>query len=163
MIEAAVFDLDGTLVNLPIDYEALYEEFKKLIRTQNIEPLTRTVAALNARLKKKVFDKWAATEFAVLPEMTIVKEGMNLYQYYADKPRALVTMQGKRTVEKILKTLNLSFGVVITREDSLDRIIQIRMVVEKLRSRPESVIVIGDRETDKTAAESVGCKFKMVK
>ena len=29
MIEAVIFDLDGTLVDIPINYERLFEEFKK--------------------------------------------------------------------------------------------------------------------------------------
>lgn len=163
MIKAAIFDLDGTLVNLPINYEALYEEFKKIIGIPNIEPVTETVAALNTTRKEKVFDAWTDAELAILPKMTDIKEGMKLYQQYIGNRRALVTMQGRKTAEKILNTLNLSFQVIITREDSLDRTAQIRTAIEKLRLKPENVIVIGDRENDKTAARKVGCKFKMVK
>ena len=163
VIKAAIFDLDGTLVNLPINYEALYEEFEKIIGTKNIEPVTKTVAGLNETLRRRVFDVWTAAELAILPKLIIVKGGMRLYQQYHDMPRALVTMQGKKTVEKILNTLNLSFQVIITREDSLDRTTQIKLAIEELRLKPESVIVIGDRETDKPAAETVGCKFEMVK
>lgn len=162
-IEAAIFDLDGTLVNLPINYEALYIEFKKIMGTRNIEPITYTVAALNETLRRKVFKTWTTAESNVLPKMTIMKEGRKLYQQYEKIPRALMTMQGKKTVEKILNIVHLSFQVMITREDSLDRTKQVRLAVEKLRLKPENVIVIGDRETDKTAAEKVGCEFKMVK
>jgi len=162
-IKATIFDLDGTLVNLPIRYEALYEEFKKITGIQTIEPITKTVAALNRALRGKVFDTWTAAELDVLPEMTIVKEGIKLYEQYQNLPRALVTMQGTKTVEKILNISHLSFQVIITREDSLDRPTQIRLAVKKLGLKPEDVIVIGDRETDQTAAEKVGCKFMMVK
>jgi HAD superfamily hydrolase (TIGR01549 family) len=95
--------------------------------------------------------------------MTVVKEGTELYEQYSEIPKALVTMQGKTTVEKILSTLNLSFRVIITREDGLDRTAQITLALKKLRLKPENVIVIGDRETDKIAAEKIGCKFRMVK
>lgn len=163
MIEAAIFDLDGTLVNLPIDYEELYARFKKTTGKTSVEPLTKTIAELNPTLKKRVFKAWTEMEFAALPRMTIAEEGITLYQQYRNTPRALVTMQGKKTVQRILEALSLSFNVIITREDSLDRISQIKMAMKKLRLKPENVIVIGDRETDRTAAEKVGCKFKMVK
>lgn len=162
-IKAVIFDLDGTLVNLPMDYRALYAEFQKIMGINNIEPVTKTVAALNDATKGKVFETWTKAEFTVLPKMTIVKEGMKLFEQYSGIPKALVTMQGKRTMEKILSTLNLSFQVAITREDNLDRIAQIMLALEKLKLKPENVIMIGDRETDKTAAKKVGCKFKMVK
>ena len=162
-IKAAIFDLDGTLVKLPIDYRALYEEFCKITGIKNIEPVTETVAALNEALREKVFETWTKAELAILQKMTAVKEGVELYEQYSEISKALVTMQGKRAVEKILSTLNLSFLVIITREDSLDRAAQITLALEKLRLKPENVIVIGDRETDKIAAERVGCKFRMVK
>jgi HAD superfamily hydrolase (TIGR01549 family) len=163
VIEGVIFDLDGTLVKLPIDYRTLYEEFKKIIGVNNIEPVTKTIAKLDATLKGRIFDTWTTAELAILPKMTTVKEGMMLYQKYRGTPRVLVTMQGKITVERILNSLSLSFQAVITREDSLDRATQIRMAIRKLRLRPENVIVIGDRETDQTAAEKLGCQFKMVK
>jgi len=163
VIEAVVFDLDGTLVNLPINYEKLYAKFRRITGKANVEPVTRTIAALNPSLRKRVFDVWDKTELAVLSRMTIVNEGTTLYKHYQNVPKALVTMQGKKPVEKILATLNLSFDLIITREDSLDRTAQVKMAIEKLRLQPENVIVIGDRETDKTAAETVGCIFKMVK
>jgi HAD superfamily hydrolase (TIGR01549 family) len=162
-IKAIIFDLDGTLVSLPIDYPALYAAFRKIMRVKNIKPLTKTVAALNEDLRRRVFETWTRAEFAILPKMTVVKEGINLYQQYSRIPRALVSMQGKETVERILCTLNLSFKAVMTREDSLDRTTQIILTLEKLSLEPKNVIVIGDRETDKTAAEKIGCKFMMVK
>lgn len=162
-IKAAIFDLDGTLVNLPIDYHALYAEFRKITGIRNIEPVTKTVAALNETLRGKVFETWARTEFAILPKMTIMKEGAELYEQYSEIPKALVTLQGKNTVEKILSTLNLSFQVIITREDSLNRAAQIMLALGKLGLKPENVIVIGDRETDKNAAEKTGCNFRMVR
>lgn len=162
-IQAAIFDLDGTLVNLPINYQALYTEFRKIMGVKNVEPVTKTVAALTAALRGKVFEKWTAAESAILSKVTIVRDGMDLYKQYSEIPKALVTMQGTKTVERILVTLNLSFQVIITREDSLDRTAQIASALEKLRLEPENVIVIGDRETDKTAAKEVGCKFRMVK
>jgi HAD superfamily hydrolase (TIGR01549 family) len=162
-MEAVIFDLDGTLVNLSIDYEALYERFRKITGIHNIEPITETVAGLNASLKQKIFDIWTETELATLSKMTVVDEGMRLYQQNRNMPKALVTMQSKKTVEKILSALNLSFQAAITREDSLDRTTQIRMATQKLGLKPENVIVYGDRETDRAAAEKVGCKFKMVK
>jgi HAD superfamily hydrolase (TIGR01549 family) len=162
-IKAAIFDLDGTLVSLPIDYQALYAEFRKIIGIKNIEPVTKTVAALNEQLREKVFEKWTMAESAILPKISIVNAGIELYKQYSEIPKALVTMQGMRTVEKILSMLNLSFQVVITREDNLDRTAQITLALGKLRLKPESAIVIGDRETDKTAAKKIGCKFRMVK
>ena len=161
-IEAAIFDLDGTLVSLPIDYTALYAELQKITGIENIEPVTETLATLNDTLKGNAFEMWTKAEFAVLPRMKIVKEGVELYNQYSEVSKVLVTMQGKKTAKRILKTLGLRFQAIISREDSLDRSVQIALALKKLKLKPENAIVIGDRETDKTAAEKLGCKFKMV-
>jgi HAD superfamily hydrolase (TIGR01549 family) len=162
-IRGVIFDLDGTLVSLPIEYSELYAKFRQIMGVQAVEPLTKTVAALNDALRKKVFETWTRAEFEILPRVTIIKEGMKLYEQYSEAPKALVTMQGKDTTRRILHTLTLTFWTVITREDSLDRTAQIALALEKLRLKPENVLVIGDRETDKTAAEKNGCKFRRVK
>lgn len=162
-IKVAIFDLDGTLVNLPIDYPSLYEEFRKITAFKNIEPITKTVTALNEALRGEVFEAWTRAEYAVLPKMTVIKNGMALYEHYSEIPKALVTMQGRKTAERILNVLNLSFSTVITREDSLDRTAQIRCALRKLKLKPEDAILIGDRETDKDAAREIGCKFRMVR
>ncbi len=162
-VKAAIFDLDGTLVNLPIDYRALYAEFRKIMGTTKIQPITKTIAALNIALRGSVFEAWAAAENAILPRMTIVKEGMALYEHYRDIPKALVTMQAAKTVEKVLNITHLSFEAVITREDSLDRATQISLAIRKLGLKPEGVIVIADRESDRKAAKKVGCAFRAVK
>jgi HAD superfamily hydrolase (TIGR01549 family) len=158
-----IFDLDGTLVSLPIDYSDLYAKFRQIIGGKSVEPLTKTVADLNDALRKKVFKTWTRAEFEILPRMTVVKEGIKLYEQYSEVPKALITMQGKDTTKRILHTLTLTFWTVITREDSLDRTAQIALALEKLRLKPENVLVIGDRETDKMAAEKNGCKFRRVK
>lgn len=162
-VKAAIFDLDGTLVDLPIDYRALYAEFRKIMGTTNIQPITKTVAALNTALRGRVFEAWTAAENAILPKMTIVKEGMALYEQHGNVPKALVTMQAAKTVERVLAVTHLFFQVVVTREDSLDRATQIRVAVKRLGMRPEDVIVIADRESDRIAAKKVGCAFKSVK
>jgi len=161
-IKTAIFDLDGTLVRLPIDYRALYAKFRRIMGIKNVKPITETVAALDEPLRERVFEAWTKAEFTALSNMTIVKEGVKLYRHYSEVPKALVTMQGQKTAERILSVLDMSFHPVITREDSLDRATQITLALEKLGSKPKNAIMIGDRETDKTAAERIGCKFRMV-
>jgi HAD superfamily hydrolase (TIGR01549 family) len=162
VIKAVVFDLDGTLVYLPINYQKLFQEFKKVIKTENVRPITRIIARLDRGAREKVFAMWDEAELEVLPQMTVRDEGMKLYRKFSAKSKALVTMQGRKVVEKILKAVNLSFNVTITREWSLDRIEQLGEAVNRLHVTPEEVLFIGDTENDKISAEKVGCNFLKV-
>jgi beta-phosphoglucomutase-like phosphatase (HAD superfamily) len=56
LIESVIFDLDGTLINLPINYEKLFEEFSKTMKTANVRPLTKIIPKLDEKTKKKLFE-----------------------------------------------------------------------------------------------------------
>jgi HAD superfamily hydrolase (TIGR01549 family) len=163
MVSAAVFDLDGTLVCLPIDWETLFDEFKKIINADAVRPLVDTVSRLEGQTRLEVFAAWDRAELAVAKSITANREGMALYLAYADKPRALVTLQGKKIVEVILREFGLSFDVVITREDSLNRTEQLHAAAEKLKVPVEEIFFVGNADTDAAAAQNVGCRFQRVK
>jgi HAD superfamily hydrolase (TIGR01549 family) len=163
VIKAVIFDLDGTLVHLPVDYEKLFKEFKRIMKTNNIKPITQTIANLDEKTRKEVFRKWNAAELRALPKMIIKKEGIELYQKFSPKPKALVTMQGRTVVERILETIKLSFVVTITRELSLDRTQQLEEATKKLGVQLHEILFIGDTENDENSARKLGCQFIKVK
>lgn len=163
MIGAVIFDLDGTLIHLPVDYERFFRELRKVMKTPNVRPLTKVIARSNAETRKKALEVWKKAEFAALPKMRVNNEGMNLYRRFSEKTKVLVTLQSRALALSALERLELSFRVVITREDSLDRVMQLELAVHELGLRSEDVLFIGDTENDSISAEKVGCKFIKVR
>ena len=159
MIEAIIFDLDGTLIHLPIDYEKLFQEFKKIMQTDNIQPVTEVISKLDKNTRQQIFKVWNKAENAAATKITINKQGIEIYKSYSQKPKALVTMQGKTVVKNILAQLGLSFNFAVTREDSLNRTEQLENAAEKLKTRFDSILFVGNTENDLRAAEKVGCQF----
>ena len=163
MIEAVIFDLDGTLINLPVNYDKLFEEIENITKTDYVGPLTVAVSKLDGKTKKRVFKVWGQAELDALAEMTANNEGMAIYKKFSEKPKALVTMQGKTLVKAVLKRLKLSFNVVVTREDSLDRIEQLKHAAQRLRTRVDKILFVGNTQGDSSAARNVGCQFRKVR
>jgi len=163
LIEAVIFDLDGTLIQLPIDYERLFQEFKKIIKINNFHLLVETVSKLDARTRKDVFKVWDEAELAALTKMTINDEGIKIYKMFQQKPKALITLQGKALVKAALERLELSFNIIFTREDSLNRVEQLKNAAQKLETQIQNVLFVGNTENDFLAAKKVNCQFLRVK
>jgi HAD superfamily hydrolase (TIGR01549 family) len=163
LIEAVIFDLDGTLIQLSIDYEKLFQEFRKIMKVSNLHPLVETVSKLDDKARKEVFKVWDKAELAALAKMTVNDEGIKIYKMFQQKPKALVTVQGKALVKAALERLELSFNVIFTREDSLNRVEQLKNAAQKLETQIQNVLFVGNTENDFLAAKKVGCKFLRVR
>jgi len=164
LIEAVIFDLDGTLITLPLDYEEeLLPQFSKVTGIENMHPLTEKVSKLDPKKKEKIFKIWNEAEIKALERMTVNNKGKTLYDNNLDNPKALVTLQGKTVVQRILNDLNLHFDFIVTREDSLHRTEQLQIALQKLRKPAQDVLFIGNTTGDSAAAKAVGCQFLRVK
>jgi HAD superfamily hydrolase (TIGR01549 family) len=163
LIEAVIFDLDGTLITLPIDYDQLFREFSKILKTKDIQPITKTISNLDTETKKRIFQVWDEKENSAWKKGTTRKEGMAIYSRFTHKPKALVTMQGKSLVQEIMKSSSLSFDSVVTREDSLERTEQLKIAARKLGvPLGKQILFVGNTEGDATAAKNVACQFMRV-
>jgi HAD superfamily hydrolase (TIGR01549 family) len=162
VIEAVIFDLDGTLVRLPIDYETLFNEFKRIMQVPEVRPIVDIISKLDGKTRQTIFEAWDRAEIAVEVNATINEEGMNAYRRFRDKRKVLVTLQGKAVVEEILKRHGLRFDFILTREDSLFRTKQLTKAINQLEADPRNVLFVGNTESDGAAAESVGCQFHRV-
>jgi HAD superfamily hydrolase (TIGR01549 family) len=162
MIKAVVFDLDGTLANVPIDYEKLFEEFRKIMNTDKVRPLANTVSKVNKITRKRVFKAWDAAEFTASKRITFNEEGIEVYRKFRDEPKALVTMQGKKLVEIALKKAGFAFKCIITREDTLNRGEQLKKAAECLDVQYKDMLFVGNTNNDSKAAEKLSCQFHKI-
>ncbi len=159
---AAIFDLDGTLVCLPIDYEKLFDEFKRIMHVNVVRPVVETLSRVDSNTRREVFVAWDRAELTVARGSTVCSEGGVLYHQFEHKPKALVTLQGRETVNVILECYGFKFDVIVTREDSLFRDEQLKLALEKLKLAAGEVLFVGNADTDEVAAQKVGCQFRKV-
>ena len=170
MTKCLIFDLDGTLIRLPIRYEILQKNLKSFFQTEdNFSPLIPSIID-QAKNNQNVIDeafKIVCDEELIATETLEEIEGLHdVIKYVTSKNYtiSLVTMQCKRSLDIIIKKLNLEekFSSILTRDDYHDRFLQIQKTCESLNLISSDVTMIGDRIHDINSANQANCKSILV-
>lgn len=167
--ENFIFDLDGTLVSLPVDWAAVRDEFSSLAGEQIggrplFQEVQRIVTARPA-LKQGIMAAIESHELRALDSVKVMPGAVELvYSLFEVSKLALVTLQGKRACDEILRRHKLTdlFEAVVTREDSLDRTVQLEAALNRLGVRPRDAFFVGDRVNDVVCARKVGVTVALV-
>ncbi len=164
-VKLAVFDLDGTLAHLPIDWDELRARVREFMGTDHpLKPLGPSIpiaAGGDKELEERAFkiveeaELEAAREANPDPELRTALEQLKS----AGAKLALVTLQARRPALTALEGLGVKdlFDEIITREDSLSREEQLRMALQKLGVEPREAAMVGDLPWDAEAGRRLGC------
>ena len=165
-VKLLIFDFDGTLTHLHIDWEKLKKELRKLLGSKSsLTPLFPSIEALtkdNSELREKA---WRLIEKYELEAVKEIKADFELIELFKKlKARgfqvALLTLQGRQPLEKALRKLGLqeAFDNIITREETTSREKQIKKMLELFNVKPGQAMLIADWLHDILTASKLGCK-----
>ena len=165
MIKGIVFDLDGTLIQLPIDYQKIQKNLKEFFNvSDDLKPLIPTIIKLSKNDQNKIktsFDLICKEEILVSKNFKIMDGTLETLNFFKSKnlTLCLVTMQCKDALEKVLQKLQILdlFDSVISRDESFDRQKQIELSLQNIALKPSEVLVVGDRIHDIESAKKIGC------
>ncbi len=165
-----VFDLDGTLISLPVAWDEVRSELRKVTETaMNFNPFFLDVQVIIARrpeLRDPILRTIDHYECLAIPGASLNEGAYDALSKLAARGRlSLVTMQGSKACAQILERLGISrfFVSKFTREDSMDRVTQLRMAIKSLGAGEGKVVFVGDRINDLRAAREVGVRFVMIR
>jgi len=161
MIKCVIFDMDGTVVDVPYDWKKIKEE----LNTQGA-PILSYIQSLKEPEKSK---KWTILEKfeEEATAQAVLKEGMREFLSFLESKKikkALVTNNSRRNVDILLKKFRLKFDFILSREAGLWKPsgAPFLYVLKKLRLEKEKCCVVGDSHFDVKAAADAGIQIVFI-
>ena len=145
--------------------EDLRAEFKTEYTFSPLFGSLQKFLAERPEARERVFALIDKREIAALADSSLIEEvEETLSKLSVGASLSLVTMQGRRASEGILRKFGLSrfLPIRFTREDSLERSRQLRMAMSRLNAKRDEVLFVGDRLNDVRSAAEVGVAVALI-
>lgn len=117
LLRGVIFDLDGTLVDSRLDFEAIRRDMGLPTGVPILEAVAQTESATERERLQAILHRHELTG----AEQATLFEGVpEFLQWLAtnDLPRAVLTRNSRASTEIVLARLGLQFDMVLTREDA---------------------------------------------
>lgn len=178
-MKAVLFDFDGTLVYLPIDYASARRRLKELFSRfgvkSNFHPLLESIEDSLSELGNKGLPKTSVKEirrkaYAIIndEERLSVKSARLVDQaretLAAIKEKrlkfAIVSRNGTECIKKCISKLDIPEPDLVVAREDIKKLKpdpqHLTVALKKLRLKPDEVIMVGDSRHDIAAGKGVG-------
>ncbi len=162
MLEAVLFDLDGTITRPNLDFDAMRAELGVRDRT----PLLEWMASQPEALRRRAWEVIDAHELRAAQAAELSSGARELLGAVMELGlrTGLVTRNSARSVDIVLDRLGLHFDAVVTREDcapkpSPDPVLE---CARRLGARPECTLMVGDYPFDVHSGHAAGAVTALV-
>jgi pyrophosphatase PpaX len=175
---AVIFDFDGVLAKIQVDWPALKNELRELItnETGECEELTPFDLQLNtilrpasARLIKKVNQTIESYELNGSSRHLIYPEILAMVRKLADSgvPLFICSSNTRKVIKNILQKTGTfaCFRQIVSREDIHQRKPDpegLLKIIAENDLNPKEVLFIGDRDVDRQAGSSAGIETRII-
>ncbi len=165
-LKLLVVDIDGTLIPNVIDWERLRRRVRELLGVdRELRPLATSLARLeiDSNLKDAAWNLIEREEIASVERIPLDEVSPSVEALKRSKVLGfgivLVTLRSHRSAQLVVTKLGLKDLVLsmVTRDDSCDRVEQLKLVVE--RYKPKCLVFIGDTIHDEVACRTLGIPF----
>ncbi|MEM1541595.1 MAG: HAD hydrolase-like protein [Ignisphaera sp.] len=157
-IGTIIFDIDGTIVLLPIDWDNILIKIKSLSLTSTKTFLGFVSKYYGSNEFIYIHKYLEDIENSAVDSMLILDNADKLLKRVCRYiPIGFVTMQSRSAAEKIVYKMGLCncdkfLGVLASREDASNRIEQLAKAIKSIDINPDEVLFIGDKVLDGIAA-----------
>jgi HAD superfamily hydrolase (TIGR01509 family) len=155
---AVIFDLDGTLADSLLDFDAIRAEIGLRPGLPILEQLAEATAAERARAEEIM----RRHERAAIAEATLTDGCADLLAHLTALgiPMGILTRNIREVVEAFARTFSFRFQAIYTREDGPHKPAPdgVLALCAALGVRPEETLTVGDYKFDVLAGRAAGCR-----
>ncbi len=160
-LDTFIFDLDGTLIELNLDFDAI----RRAVGVRDIYILESILRLDEKEMQEKLeilkdFEIRSALTAKLMP---YAKEALRLLEDLGLK-KGIVTRNCRESVEIVIERFGLDFDFIITRDDAEPKPSPepILLALKLTKSEPRRAIVIGDYKFDLMAGRKAGTKTALL-
>lgn len=178
-IRAVIFDFDGTLTPLTLDFAILRARVEEIAREyvgqdiidrQKDQYILEMIHAIEdeidegpASFRDRAFKELDRLEIEACRNKELfpyTRDVLSRLKEYDIRP-GIITRSSKAVIQTIFPDLYQYIDAIVTRDDT--RYVkpdphQLRMAVEALQAVPEDAVIVGDHPTDIAAGKALGAK-----
>ncbi len=177
-IKAVLFDFDGTLAFLPIDYDRMRNRLKKFFSQFEIncdfqpimDSVDHSLSRLKANttedslqeLKKKAYSIVEGEELEAVEKAKAAESTAEILEWLRGRKKkiAIITKNGSRCIREVFNKLKLQSPDLIVSRDDVDKVKPDREHVDfalvRLNLKPEECIIVGDSTHDLELGKNAG-------
>ena len=160
---AVIFDLDGTLADSLLDFDAIREE----IGLRPGEPILEQLADATPEERARAEEIMRRHERTAIAGATLTDGCADLLGHLAalEIPMGILTRNIREVVETFARTFGFRFQAVYTREDGPHKPAPdgVLALCEKLGARPAETLTVGDYKYDVIAGRRAGCRTVLLR
>ena len=163
MIDAVIFDLDGTIVEQLLDFDAIRAE----IGLPEGTPILEAVSEMPPAQRRRAHEVLVRHEEQAAARARLLPGARKVFKYLAERalPVAILTRNMRRSVETILRRFDLHVDCIVAREDSTPKPHPdgVHRIARALGVAPSRCLVVGDYLFDIEAGRAAGAQTVLMK
>jgi len=164
-IRNLIFDLDETLVLLPVDWNLVYREVGRFLGRE-VSSFTAVLSMLwGLELYEEVSRLVEKYEFESLSGLIVLDNSPYLLRRLGrNYTLNLTSLQSRRVVESVLNLMGVRrlFSIIVSRNERPTRREQIKLVLSEGGYEASETMMVGDRVNDVVSALDNNCKAALV-
>lgn len=168
--KGVVFDLDGTFVDLKVDWIGLKKRLSEIVRLETgaqveFTPIDQTIAEVRKKFGKEIFRQVLETvsEYELREESYALNEKLlELYESLEGKKIAIYSMNTQKCVDNFVrKYLKIKPDIIIAKDNCIEpkpSAKDLHEILKQWQCLPQEVVYIGNTDNDRISGELANIK-----